>query len=179
MRDIAKEASTSVSRLYMTFESKQALMVAIQEWSNARVLEGYFVPALQVDGAPWDRVMAIAEAYIRFYMEERELATLMATTQIDADSTDPATQALVKMHREQFDTVSALLTEIVAETGSDLKPAHVLRWCWAGVVGLASINIRLPHMAVDDDELDQIVGTGLRFVRAGLFEDAQRRTAAR
>lgn len=175
VKQVAEEAGTSVGQLYLSFANKYAMFVAVHAYGNQILREEYILPGIMREAAsPWERVMALLEGYMRFYMERRGIATLMALTSLDAEVTeDPVVQEMFDEQKSNLDQIIALVTELTDEAGSDLDPAHVVRWCWAATYGLASINIRLPHMAVDDDELDQIVRTGLRLTRAGLRE-AQR-----
>ncbi|MBJ7471305.1 MAG: TetR/AcrR family transcriptional regulator [Solirubrobacteraceae bacterium] len=170
MRDIAEEAGTSTSRLYVAFENKQAMLVAVLSAANTRLLNGFLIPALNEPVPPWDRVMALVEAYLRFYTEERELATLMATTRLDPEDPDPAMRELVATQQAQMERLTALIRELTDDHDNEIDASHVVRWAWAAVYGVASINMRLPHLSVDDDELDRIVGLGMRFIRAGLRE---------
>lgn len=171
MRGIASEAGTSTSRLYVEFESKQDIYVAVLSQGNQLLIDEYLVPAMSQDLLPWERVMALVEAYMRFYVEQRDLATLLASAKLEPDDPHAAIRGLVAAHQAQMERLLSLMRELTA--GSDVDAAHVVRWAWGAVFGVASINMRLPHLAVDDDEFDKIVGLGMRFVRAGLREAGQ------
>lgn len=175
VKQVAEEAGTSVGQLYLSFANKYAMFVAVHAYGNKILREDYIVPGITREAAsPWERVMSLLEGYMRFYMEQRGVATLMALTSLDdAVAEDPLVQEMFDEQKTNLDQIVSLVAELTKEAGSDLDPGHVVRWCWAATYGLASINIRLPHMAVDDDELDQIVRTGLRLTRAGL-RDANR-----
>ncbi len=177
VKQVAEEAGTSVGQLYLSFANKYAMFVAVHAYGNKVLREEYIVPGITREAAsPWERVMSLLEGYMRFYMERRGVATLMALTSLDdAVAEDPLVQEMFAEQKANLDQIVELVTELTKEAGSDLDPGHVVRWCWAATYGLASINIRLPHMAVDDDELDRIVRTGLRLTRAGL-KDAQRQS---
>jgi AcrR family transcriptional regulator len=175
VKQVAEEAGTSVGQLYLTFANKYAMFVAVHAYGNQRLREEYLMPTVAADAPPWDRVMSLVESYMRFWLEERGLAELMALTSLDPGEVadDPAVQSMFAEQRASMERVVAVVGELTRDTGSDLDPGDVVRWCWAAVYGLAAINIRLPHMALDDDELDRVVGVGLRLARAGLT-DAQR-----
>lgn len=169
MRQIAKEAGTSTSRLYVAFESKQALYAAVASRGNRRLVADYVVPALSGDDPPWERIMAVADAYLRFYSDERELVTLMISTRVDPADPHPAMRELVATQENQVGALFALAREITGDD-AEIDGAHAVRWVWAAFYGVASLNSRLPHLAVDDDEFDSIASLGLRFLRAGLRE---------
>lgn len=175
VKQVAEEAGTSVGQLYLSFANKYAMFVAVHAFGNQMLREDYIAPGLMIEGAtPWERVMSLLEGYLRFWTEQREIATLMALTSLDDTvSKDPIVQELYEEQRASYEQVVALVTELTRDAGSDLNPGHVVRWCWAATYGLASTNLRLPHMAVDDDEMDRIVRTGMRLTRAGI-KDAQR-----
>ncbi|MDO9352416.1 MAG: TetR/AcrR family transcriptional regulator [Solirubrobacteraceae bacterium] len=176
VKQVAEEAGTSVGQLYLSFANKYAMFVAVHAYGNRILREQYIIPGLTRETAsPWERVMALLDGYMNFYLEQRGLATLMALTSLDdAVADDPVVQEMFDEQKANLDQTIALVTELTKEVGSDLDPGHVVRWCWAATYGLAATNIRLPHMAVDDDELDQIVRTGLRLTRAGLRDAANR-----
>jgi AcrR family transcriptional regulator len=179
LREIAKQVGIPVSRIYLTFDHKNSLDTAVRAWINRHVLEAYVMPELEGERAPWDRIMSLAGAYLQFYRDEKPLATLMITMPLAEDQNDPGARALERAQSEQAVQLMKVLRELTAETGSEIDPGDVIRWCWGALIGLVSINVRLPHLAVDDEELDKIVGLGLRFVRSGLAEDARQRSSAR
>lgn len=171
MRQIAEEAGTSTSRLYLAFDSKQSMYAAVVAAGNQKMVDDYLVPAMTQDVPPWERIMLLVEAYLQFYVDERPLATLMATTKIDPDDPHPAMRQLVTTQQAQMERLLAVTRELTE--GSEIDAAHVVRWAWGAVYGIASLNMRLPHLAIDDDEFDRVVGLGMRFVRAGLREGGQ------
>ena len=168
MRQIAKEAGTSTSRLYVAFDSKPALYAAVASRGNRRLVADYVVPAMSGDGPPWERIMAVADAYLRFYIDERALVTLMISTKVDPSDPHPAMRELVATQESQVGALFALARELTED--SEIDGAYAVRWVWAAFYGIASLNDRLPHLAVSDDEFDAIASLGLRFVRAGLRE---------
>lgn len=176
VKQVAEEAGTSVGQLYLSFANKYAMFVAVHAYGNQMLREEYISEqVVGTDLPPWDRVMALVESYMRFWLEHRGLAELMALTVLDDEEVkdDPLVQEMYAGQKAQMDFVVSIVSELTRDTGSDLDPGHVVRWCWAAVYGLAATNVRLPHLALDDDELDKIVGVGLRLARAGL-NDAMR-----
>lgn len=172
MRDIAREAGTSASRLYLSYESKQVLYLAVLAEASTRLVTEHLGPVLaEPDLSPWDRVMALTEAYLNFYVTNRDMARLLVLASIDPDDPHPLVQEMVRTQKLQMDAVMQYVEQLTADSGSDLNPAHVLRWAWAGVFGLAALNTRLPHLAIDDDELDRVVAVGMRLVRLGLQQE--------
>lgn len=171
MKQVAEEAGTSVAQLYLAFPSKQAMLAAVHQMGTRRLLDGFVLPAVAQGGQPWERIMALTEAYMRFYLDERDLAALLAFTSLaDVDPTDAENQAMFQEHGEQLAVLFGLWNELTEGTGVD--PANVFRWCWAAMYGLAAQNMRFPHLSLSDDELESIVDTGMRLVRGGL--NAQR-----
>lgn len=171
MKQVAEEAGTSVAQLYLAFPSKQMMLVGVHQRGLRRLLDGYLIPAIEEDGQPWDRVMALTWSYMRFYLEERDLANLLIFTSLaDVDADDAEAQAMFREHAEQLVVLYGLWSELTAGTGID--PAHVFRWCWAAMYGLAAQNVRFPHLQLTEDQLESIVDTGMRLLRGGL--NAQR-----
>lgn len=173
MKQVAEEAGTSVAQLYLAFPSKQMMLVGVHQRGLRRLLDGFLLPAIDEDGLPWDRVMGLTWAYMRFYLEERDLANLLIFTSLaDLDTDDLETQAMFQEHAEQLVALYGLWNEVTRDTGVD--PAHVFRWCWAAMYGLAAQNLRFPHLSLSEDQLEAIVDTGMRLLRGGL--NAQRAT---
>lgn len=171
MKQVAEEAGTSVAQLYLAFPSKQMMLVGVHQRGLRTLLDGFLLPAIDEDGLPWDRVMALTWAYMRFYLEERDLANLLIFTSLaDLDTDDLETQAMFKEHATQLVALYGLWNEVTADTGVD--PAHVFRWCWAAMYGLAAQNLRFPHLSLTEDQLESVVDTGMRLLRGGL--NAQR-----
>lgn len=167
VKQVAEEAGTSVAQLYLTFPSKHALIVAVHQFGTRRLIDDFLTPAMDTEGQSWDRIMAITEAYMRFYIEERELSELLASTSLaELDADDPATQEMYREQAEQAAALYAMYSDLTE--GSGVDPAHVFRWCWAAMYGLAAQQMRFPHLALDDDELERIVNVGMRLVRSGL-----------
>lgn len=174
MRDIAADAGIAASRLYVSYASKKSLYVAVlAEASNRLVLE-YLGPVLAVPQMrPWDRIMAIVEAYLDFYLADRETLQMLVLASLDPDDPSPVVQEMIRTQRDGFSAIATYVQELMDETGSDLNPEHVLRWGWAGIFGLAALNVRLPHLAVDEEEFDKIVALGMRLFRTGLRHEIQ------
>lgn len=174
MKQVAEEAGTSVAQLYLAFPSKQMMLVGVHHRGLRRLLDGFLLPAIEQDGAPWERVMALTWSYMRFYLEERDLANLLIFTSLaDLDADDAEMQAMFQEHAEQLVVLYGLWSEMTDGTGID--PAHVFRWCWAAMYGLAAQNLRFPHLSLSEDDLESIVDTGMRLIRGGL--NAQRADA--
>ncbi len=171
MKQVAEEAGTSVAQLYLAFPSKQMMLMAVHQKGTRRLLDGFLLPAVAQEGPSWDRIMALTEAYMRFYLDERDLANLLAFTSLaDLDPDDAETQALFVEQGEQLAVLFGLWNELTEGTGVD--PAKIFRWCWAAMYGLAAQNMRFPHLALSDDDLESIVDTGMKLIRGGL--NAQR-----
>ncbi len=168
MKQVAEEAGTSVAQLYLAFPSKQMMLVAVHQMGLRRLLDGFLLPAVEQGGEPWERIMALTEAYMRFYLDERDLASLLAFTSLaEVDPDDAEAQAMFREHGEQLVVLFSLWNDMTDGTGID--PAKVFRWCWAAMYGLAAQNMRFPHLSLEDDELESIVDTGMRLVRGGLM----------
>lgn len=171
MKQVAEEAGTSVAQLYLSFPSKQMMLIAVHQKGTRRLLDGFLLPAIAQEGPAWDRIMALTEAYMRFYLDERDLANLLAFTSLaDLDAEDAESQEMFMEHAEQLGVMFGLWNDLTEGTGVD--PAKIFRWCWAAMYGLAAQNMRFPHLALSDDELESIVDTGMRLLRGGL--NAQR-----
>lgn len=168
MKQVAEEAGTSVAQLYLAFPSKQMMLVAVHQMGLRRLLDGFLLPAVEQGGEPWERIMALTEGYMRFYLDERDLANLLAFTSLaDVDPNDAETQEMFREHGEQLVVLFSLWNDMTAGTG--IEAAKVFRWCWAAMYGLAAQNMRFPHLKLSDDELESIVDTGMRLVRGGLM----------
>lgn len=177
MKQVAEAVDTSVAQLYLIFPGKQMLLAAAYERGTTRLLDGFLRPAMTAPGNDWERASRAFQAYATFFMEEPNLASLMVFTSFaDLDQDDPEVKALLAAQVEGLSEVFGLLGPVT--DGSSTEPEHLLRWVWAAIYGLAVHNMRMPHLAVRDEEFQRVVDAGIRLQRDGLQAQRERLAAA-
>lgn len=173
MKQVADAAGTSIAQLYLSFPSKQMLLGAVYEQCAHRLLDGFLKPAMYAPGDDWTRITRAIHAYTDFFVEEPQLAQLMMFTSLtDLDHDDPTIQAML---RDQAESMGEIFRVLGAATeGSETNPEYHVRWVWAAVYGLAAQRMRLPHLAVSEDEFRMVIESGIKLHRDGLSAQRER-----
>lgn len=90
LREIAREAEYSPAGLYEYFDSKDALLRALAERVELKIIDA--LNEVSEDVAPYDRLLGLAEAYIRFALDNQRLYQLMSSMSAGRASLDEAPQ---------------------------------------------------------------------------------------
>jgi len=167
--DVAKQADVSVGSVYVHFKNKSGLYLALveraldlNEQAMARVAE-------QELESPLDRVMAAAEAYLRFHIEEPGAFQMIALRVLEPGSgqADPAVEDRIAERVEAL--VGAVHADLVLAAGAgeirdDLDLARVMRFFWGAWNGVIALALRQDRLRVDDAELEETLKVGQRLL---------------
>ncbi len=178
MKAVAERAGTSIAQLYLSFPSKQMLLIAVYDRGNSVLVKDYMEPAYAAPGDDRERVANALVAFASFFVKEPKLSRLMMFTSFeDLDTSDPEVQRHLSYHVQALGEVFKMLGPVA--DGSDTAPVDVLRWGWCGVWGIAVQRYRMPHLAVpNDDEYARVIDAGVQLLLDGLAYQRERRAAA-
>ncbi len=173
MDQLAKTAHVSVGQLYHLFANKEALLLAVHERAQLLLFTQYLGPAYEsppADGGAIEHFESIGRAYLRFYLENKEMGPLLFSTTYD-DRHDPAIERVLTSINAQVGGGLARLTQLVTaaiERGEirDVDPQAVIRWFWGAMFGVLAHNLRHPTTALTDEELTEVVELGLQSISA-------------
>ena len=180
MEHLAKRAGVSVGQLYHVFANKQALYVAVHERAQRTFIEQYLEPAYAYepgDEGAMAHFTVIARAYLRFYLEHREMGPLLMNVgqedqheesieRLQGEMSAQVLSGLARLHQIVVDGMAS------GEIRDDLRPDDLIRWFWGGFFGVLAINLRHPSAALDDEALERVVELGLESIRALLRPSA-------
>lgn len=173
MEQLAKAAHISVGQLYHLFANKEALLLAVHDRAQRLLFAEYLEPAYESPpegGGAIEHFEAIGRAYLRFYLDHKEMGPLLFSTTYD-ERHDPEMERVVESINAKIAGGLARLYALVQgaiERGEirPVEPRWVIRWFWGALFGVLAHNLRHPATALDDDELEQVVDLGLQSISA-------------
>lgn len=178
MEQLAKTAHVSVGQLYHLYANKEALLLAVHDRAQRLLFEQYLGPAYETPppgGGAIEHFESIGRAYLRFYLENKNMGPLLFSTTYD-DRHDPAMDRVLTSINGQIAGGLARLHELVGgaiERGEirPVDPTAVIRWFWGALFGVLAHNLRHPATALGDEELTEVVELGLQSISALLRPD--------
>lgn len=164
MRDIALEASLSPGLLYHYFQGKDELYGVICEEAFYLMLE-YFHKVEKMKGPARDKLVAIAKAYVQYFLDHPEYFDIVSFRDLGfkkVDISSPILERIEALSYQALDVLRKQVEESMAE--GSIKHADDL-WettmsLWAPVEGLIFIEKRgyLKTFSVDlDKALDGVL----------------------
>jgi AcrR family transcriptional regulator len=172
MEGLAKAAGVSVGQLYQLFANKEALLLAVHQRATGILFADYLLPAYDQppEGGPIEHLQSIGRAYLRFYLEHKEIGPLLFSTTYD-DRHDPEIERVLTSINEQTAAGLARINQIISDAiaAGEIRPVEVntvIRWFWGAMFGVLALNLRHPATAVDDAELERVVDIGLASISA-------------
>jgi AcrR family transcriptional regulator len=173
MEQLAKTAGVSVGQLYQLHTNKEALLLAVHERATGVLFAEYLEPAydqLPKDGGAIEHLKSIGRAYLRFYLEHKEMGPLLLSTTYD-DRHDPAMERVLASINARIAGGVARVYQFVTDAIASgeirpVDPGAVIRWFWGAMFGVIAHNLRHPATALDDDQLEQVVELGLESISA-------------
>jgi AcrR family transcriptional regulator len=170
--EIAERADVSVGSVYVHFDNKAGLYLALAE--RALALNEAAMGAVAGLGldSPLERVFAAGDAYLSFHLEHPGAFELIALRALAPSS--PGMQDLedriAGRVQQLVDAVEAdLRAAVVAgEVRSELDVARTMRFLWGAWNGVITMTLREDRFAIDDDELRATLEVGRAVVSDGL-----------
>ena len=172
VEDIAEAADVSVGSIYFHFDSKQGLYLAVVERA-LELNERYMYPAREVPGPPIERLLAAADAFLRFYLDHPGQFRLLVFPHVDAADGDelPDAAAMVARRVERMHRRLARAIEDAIESGAirrGVEPHHAARFLWASWSGVIALNVRRDGLHLDEESMRDVLHEGTRIMVEGL-----------
>ncbi|MFS3128544.1 TetR/AcrR family transcriptional regulator [Nocardioides sp. Bht2] len=175
--DVAEQADVSVGSVYVHFKNKSGLYLALVERAldlNEAAMAGVAEQRLE---SPMARVLAAADSYLRFHLEEPGAFQMIALRVLEPTSgqVDPEVEARIA------DRVQALVGAVyedlaeaarIGEIRSDLDLARVMRFFWGAWNGVIALTLRQDGLRIDDAELTETLKIGQRLLTEALRADS-------
>lgn len=169
--EIAERADVSVGSVYVHFESKAGLYLALVDRALA-VNEAAMAAVADLDlSSPLDRVFAAGDAYLTFHLEHPGAFEMIALRVLEPSSGMREAEARIAERVQQL--VGAVEADLRAaieagEVRSDLDAARTMRFLWGAWNGVIAMTLREDRLRIDDAELRETLATGRSVVSDGL-----------
>jgi AcrR family transcriptional regulator len=177
VEEIAEAADVSVGSIYVHFESKEGLYLALLERAlevEERYMAEAFKPTLSLGG----QLFAAGDAYLRFYLDHPGYFRILVFPHVDArpqDQLPAAAQRLAGRAEAQVRRVAAII-ELAVKTGAarPVDPYRAAKFMWGAWSGVIALNLRPDRLRLDDDELKAVLEEGRRMLAEGIAAMALR-----
>jgi AcrR family transcriptional regulator len=174
---IADRADVAVGSIYVHFQSKEGLYLALLERAF-EVEERYMAAAFDDSLPPHEQLFQAGEAYLRFYLENPAYFRVLLFPHFVTRSEDElpeAAQRLAERAEQQVARIAELLelgvNSKIARPMDTYKVAKFMLGAWSGVIAL---NLRPDRLRLDDDELRGVLEEGRRMLAEGIAAAALR-----
>lgn len=161
LRQLARQAGVSHAAPSRHFRDKQALLDALAEAGFLKMTSA-MTRAVTEPAAPRRRLAALAEAYVRFALDHRELLSLMYSTK----HAPGATEQLLTAGQSAMDLTLSVITDAQAageiSTGDPSTIALVAFSTFHGIATLAAGQM------LDGSSVDDVVAAASDLLWAGL-----------
>ena len=177
VEEISEAADVSVGSIYVHFESKEGLYLALLERA-LEVEERYMADAFKPTLSLGQQLFAAGDAYLRFYLDHPAYFRILAFPHIDArreDELPSAAQRLAERAEAQIQRVAAII-DLAVKTGAarPVDPYRAAKFMWGAWSGVIALNLRPDRLRLDDQELKAVLDQGQRMLAEGIAAMALR-----
>jgi AcrR family transcriptional regulator len=177
VEEIAQAADVSVGSIYVHFQSKEGLYVALLERAldvQERYMDEAFKPTLSLG----QQLFAAGWAYLRFYLDHPGYFRILAFPHVDArPAAEPsfAEQRIAERAEAGVRRVASII-ELGVKTGAarPVDPYRAAKFMWGAWAGVIALNMRPDRLRLDDAELEAVLDEGRRIVAEGIASMALR-----
>jgi TetR/AcrR family transcriptional regulator len=178
VEQIAEAADVSVGSIYVHFESKEGLYLALLERA-LEVEERYMAAAFKPTLSLGQQLFAAGEAYLRFYHDHPGYFRMLVFPHTDArpeETLPSAAQRLAERAEAQVRRVAQII-ELAVKTGAarPVDPYRAAKFMWGAWSGVIALNLRPDRLRLDDEELSAVLEQGRRMLAEGMAAMALRR----
>jgi TetR/AcrR family transcriptional regulator len=173
---IAEEADVSVGSIYVHFQSKEGLYLALLERAlevEERYMDEAFKPTLSLG----QQVFAAGWAYLRFYRDHPGYFRILMFPHTDDRSPGslPFAERLAERAEAQVRRLAANI-ELGVRTGAarPVDPYRAAKFMWGAWTGVIALNLRPDRLRLDDDELRAVLEEGRHMIAEGIASMALR-----
>ena len=172
VEEIAQSADVSVGSIYVHFQSKEGLYVALLERAldvQERYMEEAFKPTLSLG----QQLFAAGWAYLRFYLDHPGYFRILAFPHVDgrpADGDLPFAAQRIAERAEAGVRRVASIIELGVRTGAarPVDPYRAAKFMWGAWAGVIALNMRPDRQRLDDEELKAVLDEGRHIVAEGI-----------
>lgn len=177
--EIAAAADVSVGSVYVHFQTKAGLYLALVE----QALDLNEAAMAQVAAAgldsPLERVLAAGDAYLSFHVEHPGAFQMIALRVLEPAMTVGLSEAEVRIAARVERLVAAVQIDLQAavdagEIRSDLDAGRATRFLWGAWNGVIALSLRQDGLRVDVEELRRTLELGRQLISDGLRAGAAR-----
>ena len=171
VEEIAQAADVSVGSIYVHFESKEGLYLALIERA-LDVQEQYMEEAFKPTLALGQQLFAAGWAYLRFYRDHPGYFRILAFPHFDARRDEDlsfAARRLAERAEAGVRRVAGII-ELGVKTGvaRPVDPYRAAKFMWGAWTGVIAMNMRPDRLRLDDEELRAVLEEGRRIVAEGV-----------
>jgi TetR/AcrR family transcriptional regulator len=171
VEEIAQAADVSVGSIYVHFQSKEGLYLALLERA-LEVEERYMAEAFKPTLSLGQQLFAAGWAYLQFYLDNPGYFRILAFPHLDArpeESLPFAAQRLAERAEAQVKRVAAII-ELGVKTGAarPVDPYRAAKFMWGAWSGVIALNLRPDRLRLDDDELKAVLEEGRLMIAEGI-----------
>jgi TetR/AcrR family transcriptional regulator len=171
MEEIAEAADVSVGSIYVHFQSKEGLYLALLERAldvQERYMQEAFKPTLSLG----QQLFSAGWAYLRFYLDHPAYFRILAFPYVDARREEElpfAAQRLAERAEAGVRRVASII-ELGVKTGAarPVDPYRAAKFMWGAWTGVIALNMRPDRLRLDDEELKAVLDEGRRIVAEGI-----------
>ena len=170
VEEIADAADVAVGSIYVHFQSKEGLYLALLERAleiEERYMNEAFKPTLSLS----QQLFAAGWAYLRFYRDHPGHFRILMFPHTDDRSNGslPFAERLAQRAEAQVERVARLL-ELGVKTGvaRPMDPYRTAKFMWGAWSGVIALNMRPDRLRLDDEELQAVLEEGRRIITEGI-----------
>jgi TetR/AcrR family transcriptional regulator len=171
VEEIAQAADVSVGSIYVHFQSKEGLYLALIERA-LDVQDGYMDEAFKPTLSLGQQLFAAGWAYLRFYLDHPAYFRILAFPHVDAGPPEDlsfAAQRLAERAEAGVRRIASII-ELGVKTGTarPVDPYRAAKFMWGAWTGVIALNMRPDRLRLDDSELRAVLDEGRRIVAEGI-----------
>jgi TetR/AcrR family transcriptional regulator len=171
VEEIAEAADVSVGSIYVHFQNKEGLYLALVERA-LEVEERYMAEAFKPTLSLGQQLFAAGWSYLRFYLDHPGYFRILAFPHLDSrpeDSLPFAAQRLAERAEAQVRRVAGII-ELGVRTGAarPVDPYRAAKFMWGAWTGVIALNLRPDRLRLDDHELRAVLEEGRRIIAEGI-----------
>lgn len=177
MEDLSRAADVAVGSIYAHFGDKEGVYAGLID----RALEldrRYSEAGFEQGSSPLERLVGLAEGYLRFAREHPGYFRLFRFPPQDRPGAGGGAQAEVKVARrisEETARMAGLLEEaIAAGVVRKVDPLSTARFLWAAWDGVIASHLGPANMDLGDEEFERVLNRARETIVLGIVDPAHK-----
>jgi TetR/AcrR family transcriptional regulator len=172
MEDLSQAADVALGSIYAHFGDKEGVYAGLID----RALEldrRYSESGFDENGSPLERLVGLAEGYLRFAREHPGYFRLFRFPPHDrpGESAEGPEARVAERIGEETVRMTELLKEAIAEgVVRDVDPLATARFLWAAWDGVIASHLGPANMALSDEEFEQVLNRTRETIILGIVE---------